>query len=121
MRAGGAADRNDAECEGEAEVCVLISPVTKDLYNTFSRIDLLMSVRNTSRLRLGLLIPDDELQEPTLEIRNCIDLLLDTQVSHVQASLRLGENAGIIGFPRHNPVTLPSESHAYHVRGFVAI
>lgn len=114
MKTGGAADSNDAECEGEeAEVCVLISLVTKDLYNTSSRIVLLMSVRNTSRLRLSLLIPDDELQEPTLEIRNGIDLLLGTQVSHVQASLRLGENAGIIGFPQHNLATLLGESHAY--------
>lgn len=84
MRAGGAADRSQAECEGEEEeVGVLISPAAKDLYNTFNRIVLLMSVRNTSHWRLVLLIPNDELQEPTLEIRNCIDILLDTQMSHV--------------------------------------
>lgn len=113
MRAGGAADRSPAECEGEdAEVGVLISPVAKDLYNSFNRIVLLMSVRNTSHWRLVLLIPDDELQEPTLEIRNCIDILLDTQVSHVQASLKLGGNAGVIGFSQHNLAILLGESHA---------
>lgn len=114
MRTGGSADSSQAECEGEeAEVHVFISPVTKDLYNTFNRIGLLMSVRNTSHLRLGLLISDDELQEPTLEIRNCIDILLDTQVSHIQASLRLGGNARIIGFSQHNLAILLGESHAY--------
>lgn len=36
----------------EAEVSVLISSVTKEFYNTFNRIVILMSVKNASSLSL---------------------------------------------------------------------
>lgn len=41
-----------AKFEVEAEVSVLISSVTKEFYNTFNRIVILMSVKNASSLSL---------------------------------------------------------------------